>query len=894
MIYSNLFLLSWLLCVVSAQEDEVIQLTNEPCVDWEATAAAYQEAFAEWQESECYTFTYTFLGFSVGEPGSVTRTVRNGVALEQDDDQPFGTLTDVWKLIEERCILNCPENGAHTCDIEFTTREDGNLVYPAFVSINPDAMLMDEELIYRIHDVRTLDCAELEMEEGEEVAIKADVCLNYETVKTTLEAALLQWENITRTCYNYTIERVGRVTEDFRGPFRIAVQEGQVVEIISATSQPDMNRTLSNWLQEIQTMCVDRCRVDNDEDPYYDCTIEYDETMGYPTYFVLDLDQFIVDEELYYRITNFSSCEGDFDDVSNSAVCIDYETVKTDYAAAIEKWNLIDDCYDYFIERQGRISDEFRGPFEVQVRDGVPHVMNMPSNSDGAERPNMTFTLLDWMTKIDEHCVAGCEVANNEDAYYYCSLEYHSTWGFPTSIFFDPDENIADEELYYTVSNFTPCESRVVPETDYNETSNCTYQTDDAYEFEAAYAKLETLLTDNLCYDFTYVETGFLYPPPQPVMVRFRDDSIPSQSSDDEFASLLEVMSFYRETCFPCNDTARPFACSITYDDLGLPKALLIDYVEMLADEEMGYTISNVTFVPCSEDPSQQNCDPEWRVAKEKWSSPACYDYSIRRVGEIPVEREGTFVVKVRDDKVINGTALSVNMTVDDLFALVEEKCIAGCPDTEAYQCANTYDAEFGFPTQISIDYDDLMADKDEIYIISDFIAVKCESGHEDDGAVTVCQEWEHLRTELESIEDNWEDPPCYQYTMKRNNESALTVHVRNFTVASPKPQGRDDESWIPVTVDEFLVGIRASCIDGCPSMGVANCSHETSGEDFMGSWVITTKTLTTSFAISDYKVVSCDEKIVTIAEDTPSSAAVAKVSFAIGLVATIVFLFSK
>jgi hypothetical protein len=382
-----------------------------------------------------------------------------------------------------------------------------------------------------------------------------------------------------------------------------------------------------------------------------------------------------------------------------------------------------------------------------------------------------------------------------------------------------------------------------------------------------------------------------LYPPPQPVTVRFRDKSTTSQGSDDEFASLLDVMSFYRGTCFPCNDTVRPFACSITYDDLGLPGILWIDYVEMLADEEMGYTISNVTFVPCSEDPSQQNCDPGWRDAKEKWSSPACYDYSIQRVGEIPVEQEGPFVVKVRDNKVTDGTAMSVNMSVDDLFALVEEKCIAGCPNTEAYQCANTYDEEFGFPTQISIDYDELMADEEEIYVISDFIAVMCESGNEDDGAVPVCRNWERLRTEIDSIEDNWEDPPCYQYTIKRNNESPITIHVRNSSVASPKPQSSEDDSWIPVTIDMFIVEIRASCIDGCPSMGVANCSYESSGEDFMGSWVITTKASTTSFAISDYEVVSCDEKVVTIAEDTPSSAADAKVSFGIGLFATVVFL---
>ncbi|GAX12867.1 hypothetical protein FisN_15Hh355 [Fistulifera solaris] len=891
MIYSNLFLLSLLLCVVSAQADEIIQLVNEPCVNWEATAAAYQEAFAEWQEPECYTFTYTFLGFSVGEPGGVTRTVRNGTALEPDDDQPFGTLMDVWKLIEEQCIQNCPENGAHTCDIEYTTREDGNLVYPAFVSINPDALLMDEELIYRIQDVRTLDCEELETEEGEDVAIKADVCVNYETVKTNLEAALLQWENRTRNCYDFTIERVGRVTEDFRGPYQIAVQEGKVVEIVSATSQPDMNRSLSDWLQEIQTMCVDRCRADNDEEPYYDCTIDYDETVGYPTYFVFDPDQFIIDEELYYRITNFSSCEEEFDDISNSAVCIDYETVKTDYAAAIEKWNLVDNCYDYVIERQGRILDDFRGPFEVQVRDGEPQVMNMPNNSDGADRPNMMFTLSDWMAEIDEHCVAGCELASNKDAYYYCSLQYDSLWGFPTSIFFDPDENVADEEIYYTVSNFTPCERGAVAETGDNETSNCTHQSDDAYEFEAAYAKLETLLTDNPCYDFTYVVTGFLYPPPQPVTVRFRDESTSSLGSDDEFASLMEVMTFYRKTCFPCNDTVRPFACSITYDDLGLPENLWIDYVEMLADEEMGYTISNVTFVPCSEDPSQQICDPGWRDAKDKWASPACYDYTIRRVGEIPMEREGPFVVKVRDNKVINGTAMSVNMTVDDLLALVEEKCIVGCPDTEAFQCTNTYDAEFGFPTQISIDYDELMADEEEIYVITNFIAVTCNSGHEDDGAVTVCREWERLRTEVELIKDNWKDPPCYQYTMKRNNESTITVHVRNFTVASPKADSVEDASWIPVTFDEFLSEIRASCIDGCPSMGDANCSFDSKGEDFMGSWVITTKASTTNFAISDFEVVSCDKKIVTIAEDTPSSAADAKVSFGIGLFVTVVFL---
>lgn len=866
--FRSLFL--FLVAVVRAQ-DEVIQLKNEPCINWEATAAAYQAAFAQWQEPACYTFTYTFLGFSVGEPAGVTQTVRNGASLQEGDRKQFQTLADVWNLIDEQCIQNCPLNGAHLCDVVYATTndEDGGLVYPTLVSIDPDSIVIDEELIYRIEDVRVLNCAELDAEDvvEEETVIKPDLCVNYEAVKTNLETALLKWEQV-GDCYNYTIERIGRVLEEYRGPFQIVVKDG-VADMVSATPQTDMTRTLSDWLTEIQDMCVDQCRVDNSEDPYYECSIEYDMTLGYPSSIAFDPDQFIVDEELYYSITNFSICEEE--EVPKAQVCIDYDVVKADFESALEKWNLVDRCYSYIIERQGRISDEFRGPFEVQVRDGVPQVMNMPTSNNG---PNMTFTLSDWMAEIDEHCVAGCELPYNADAYYYCSLEYDSTWGYPTSIFFDPNENVADEELYYTLSNLTPCESGVVPETGHHETFNCSDGSDDAYAFEAAYAKLETLLADNPCYDFTYIAIGFLYPPPEPVTVNFRDKSTASERSDDEFASLLDVMTFYEKTCFPCNDTVRPFACSITFDRLGVPTNLWIDYIEMLADEEMGYTMSNVTFVPCSAGPSQQDCDSGWSQAKAKWSSPACYDYSVRRVGEIPLEREGPFTVQVRDNKVTNGSAISVNMTLNDMFALIEEKCITGCPDTEAFQCMNTYDAEFGFPTRININYDELMADEEEIYVISDFSSVACEFENEDGGAATMCQDWEQLRDVIRTMEEKWEDPPCYQYSIKANEEAVITVHVRDSIVVSPESE-TSEGSVQPGTIDEFIAGIRATCVDGCPSSGLASCAYESAGDGPIGDWVITeTKESTTNITLSDYEVVSCDREIVTSVEDTSANAA--------------------
>lgn len=109
-------------------------------------------------------------------------------------------------------------------------------------------------------------------------------------------------------------------------------------------------------------------------------------------------------------------------------------------------------CYTYIIEQQSTVSDAARGAFQVWVQDGKPKLIDGPATNIDA---NMTHTLPDWMARIEEHCISGCESDSNLEAFYNCTIEFHFRDMIPKHIFFDVDGAISGDEYEITVSNFS-------------------------------------------------------------------------------------------------------------------------------------------------------------------------------------------------------------------------------------------------------------------------------------------------------------------------------------------------------------------------------------------------------------------------------------------------------
>lgn len=112
----------------------------------------------------------------------------------------------------------------------------------------------------------------------------------------------------------------------------------------------------------------------------------------------------------------------------------------------------------------------------------------------------------------------------------------------------------------------------------------------------------------------------------------------------------------------------------------------------------------------------------QWLLEKNKWRQQANkhYIYTVQRSCFCPPEARKPMRVRVKEDAIVQVMLVPENITkpvtyqgarsVDSLFALIE-KAIT----TNAASIKVTYDTKYGYPTTITIDQDERMADE-EIY----------------------------------------------------------------------------------------------------------------------------------------------------------------------------------
>ncbi|MDA0985968.1 MAG: DUF6174 domain-containing protein [Bacteroidetes bacterium] len=100
--------------------------------------------------------------------------------------------------------------------------------------------------------------------------------------------------------------------------------------------------------------------------------------------------------------------------------------------------------YDYTFQIDCFCSEEYREPKRIEVRDNK--VFTVAGTLIGeVENPTVFRTIDGLFEFIEEQSKLNPAVEE---------IEYDPTYGFPTSIFFDISELIADEEIRYSISDF--------------------------------------------------------------------------------------------------------------------------------------------------------------------------------------------------------------------------------------------------------------------------------------------------------------------------------------------------------------------------------------------------------------------------------------------------------
>jgi len=108
--------------------------------------------------------------------------------------------------------------------------------------------------------------------------------------------------------------------------------------------------------------------------------------------------------------------------------------------------------YDFTLERQAFAPEDWRGPVNIQVRNGAAVSVTYVSNSaavtegkfDNADTIDKLFTML-------KNAYTG--EGDFEQKADTINVTYNAQMGYPTTFFIDISQTMADEEQGYTVTN---------------------------------------------------------------------------------------------------------------------------------------------------------------------------------------------------------------------------------------------------------------------------------------------------------------------------------------------------------------------------------------------------------------------------------------------------------
>jgi hypothetical protein len=124
-----------------------------------------------------------------------------------------------------------------------------------------------------------------------------------------------------------------------------------------------------------------------------------------------------------------------------------------------------------------------------------------------------------------------------------------------------------------------------------------------------------------------------------------------------------------------------------------------------------------------------QPCDMNWnqtaveyRQNLEKWGDPDCYYFTIQRSCFCSETIRNPVEVKVENGEIVSPSNYEelFLLSMDALFAQVNELCVRNCPDKGSARCDITYGEEGNLQSAF-IDRSEMIADEEIIYDITDY-----------------------------------------------------------------------------------------------------------------------------------------------------------------------------
>ena len=150
------------------------------------------------------------------------------------------------------------------------------------------------------------------------------------------------------------------------------------------------------------------------------------------------------------------------------------------------------------------------------------------------------------------------------------------------------------------------------------------------------------------------------------------------------------------------------------------------------------FALALLTLGSMASDQHTSACQDNWRqirkrlrASQTKWAkkapSTSCYNMTLAKQCFCTPEWIGPHALQITNGAIKNTTIPSTEMpTVEDLFDLVDEHCVADCPASGAASCKVRFDPVYGYIKSLWIDVSAQMADEEIGYVVSDLSF--CES----------------------------------------------------------------------------------------------------------------------------------------------------------------------
>jgi hypothetical protein len=246
--------------------------------------------------------------------------------------------------------------------------------------------------------------------------------------------------------YAYGYQKSCRCLEDFRGPNWVIVRSGEVESV----TRRDIDRTpISDEYYNMTAKTIPdlfdiiQDAIDTKADAI---TVTYDEKYGYPMDVYIDYDFGIADEEYSMTVDYFAPYQ-------------EWEEVRGTNALLWESMGLT--SYDYTFTRFCECPGEYSGSFRVAIRGTDVNVTRLFTLEDDSNvtvvtsRSSTTEREVPFIQYIPTIEQLFALIQETPTTAFALRVTYDSTYGFPSDVFIDYDEFLADEEFVVTVKDVT-------------------------------------------------------------------------------------------------------------------------------------------------------------------------------------------------------------------------------------------------------------------------------------------------------------------------------------------------------------------------------------------------------------------------------------------------------